>query len=392
MKLKQRPDDFQVEEITSVVPGKTGSFGYYRLEKRSIGTPEAIQAFCKQLKIDHRRVRYGGLKDRHAVTIQYLTIEGGPRQRLRDKQFQLHYLGQVEEPYGPSSFSGNHFSITIRDLEQRDLDQCLRALEEVNASLVGNYFDDQRFGSVGSDRQFIARCLIEGDEEQALKLALSAPYEFDRSVEKKIKMLLREKWGQWNIILPQLARGYMQQIVAYLACHPQDFRSAFPKIPFFLRNMYLSAYQSHLWNRILSRFMVANFSADRLVRVLQKSETIPMPKQLSESEQTALLAQNIPLPSSRIKLAGENPLQPYFEAVLEEEGLQLANLKLKHYKEPFFSKGDRPAFYSPEGLKTEIGWDKHNKGHRKLKLMFKLPRGSYATLLVKRITAVKAWT
>jgi tRNA pseudouridine13 synthase len=391
MKLKQRPDDFQVEEVSTFTPGTSGPYAYYRLEKRSIGTAEALQKICKALRIDQRRLRYGGLKDRHAVTVQYLTIEDGPRRHLRDQQVHLRYLGQVEEPYGPQSFTGNRFSITLRDLDKPELEQVEQALEEVKQSLIGNYFDDQRFGSVSREGQFVARYLIVGKNEEALKLALSSPYEFDRSAQKKTKQIIRSKWGKWAEVLPEMPPGHHYHIAAFLKDNPDNYRAAFAKIPFFLRNMYLSAYQSYLWNRILAKWMVGTFSADRLVAVQQKSEVMPMPRQLSDAEREQFKQSSIPLPSARLKLAPDHPMTPFINEVMAEEGLQLQDLKLKHYKEPFFSRGDRPAFYEPEHLRSETGWDKWNKGNRKLKLTFTLPRGSYATLLVKRITAISPW-
>ena len=41
MKLKQDPDDFQVEELTDVRPGPEGPFAFYRLDKRGWSTPDA---------------------------------------------------------------------------------------------------------------------------------------------------------------------------------------------------------------------------------------------------------------------------------------------------------------------------------------------------------------
>jgi tRNA pseudouridine13 synthase len=68
MKIKQQPQDFCVEELTSVQPGQDGPYAFYRLEKESLGTPEAIDAICRKWRIARRRIGYGGLKDRHAQT------------------------------------------------------------------------------------------------------------------------------------------------------------------------------------------------------------------------------------------------------------------------------------------------------------------------------------
>ncbi len=391
MKLKSRPDDFQVEEVTSVVAGTTGAYAFYRLTKKSMGTPEAIQRICRELNVDPRRVRYGGLKDRHAETIQYLTIDEGPERHFRDALIQLKYLGRVDEPYGPQSFSGNRFGITIRDLDQPALDRMLESLEEARHGLIANYFDDQRFGSVGADQQFVARALIDGNDEKALKLAISTYYEHDRSQERKAKALLRQHWGNWQKLTNKMPNGFLSHIVVHLSRQPDDYRGAFALIPFFLRNMYLSAYQSSLWNRILSCWLMTSLPVTSLIAVQQKHQSIPMPVHLSQEQITELKDLEIPLPSSRAEMAMDHPFKPSVDAVLIEEGLSMNQIKLKHYKEPFFSKGNRPAFYVPEGLQHELGWDKLNKGHRKIRLTFALPRGSYATLLIKRISTGVPW-
>jgi tRNA pseudouridine13 synthase len=75
------------------------------------------------------------------------------------------------------------------------------------------------------------------------------------------------------------------------------------------------------------------------------------------------------------------------EEVLEVEGLTLAEIRIKGMQKPFFSKGERAACVRPADLGHETGTDELNAGRRKLALRFELPRGSYATMLVKRITS-----
>ena len=75
MKLKRQPEDFRVEELPLVEGGDRGRFGFYRLTKRGVGTLEAIEEIRRRRwNLSGRQIGYGGLKDRHAVTIQYLTI------------------------------------------------------------------------------------------------------------------------------------------------------------------------------------------------------------------------------------------------------------------------------------------------------------------------------
>ena len=94
MKLKCLPTDFQVEELTSVVP-RNGPFALYELRKQSLGTLEAVQAIAQRWRIAPADISFGGLKDKHAVTCQYLTVAEGPRRNLRQTNLELTYLGQV---------------------------------------------------------------------------------------------------------------------------------------------------------------------------------------------------------------------------------------------------------------------------------------------------------
>src|SRR5439155_21930951 len=95
MKLKQTPEDFQVEELTDVVPTGEGPFALDRMEKRGWATPDALAAVRRRWKIQPNRLSYGGLKDRHALTVQYLTIFRGPSRKLTHHDIHLEYLGQV---------------------------------------------------------------------------------------------------------------------------------------------------------------------------------------------------------------------------------------------------------------------------------------------------------
>ena len=97
---------------------------------------------------------------------------------------------------------------------------------------------------------------------------------------------------------------------------------------------------------------------------------------------------SLPLPSARLKPDPCAPWAVIVWEVLREEGLTLAELKIKGMQKPFFSKGDRAGCVRPANLAQESGADELNAGRRKLTLRFDLPKGSYATMLVKRVTAL----
>jgi tRNA pseudouridine13 synthase len=96
-----------------------------------------------------------------------------------------------------------------------------------------------------------------------------------------------------------------------------------------------------------------------------------------------------PLPSHRVVFEDNDPRQPIYDQVLGEEGLTTDQLKLKGLREMFFTRGDRPALCLPANLDYRADTDETRPGKRKLQLAFELPRGSYATLVIKRLTAEK---
>jgi tRNA pseudouridine13 synthase len=387
MKLKQQPEDFQVEERTDIVPGEQGAFALYRLAKRGWATPDAIQAIRRRWHLDLNRVSYGGLKDRHAQTVQYISIYHGPKRGLTHHGVSLEYLGQVTAPYTSRDIRANRFRITLRDLGTEELAAARQALEEVRRDGVPNYFDDQRFGSVDARGEFVARLMVLGRYEEALRQALAAPYEFDRAEQKKEKAILRQHWGNWPGLKERLPRGHARSLVDYLAHHPGDFRGALARLRPDLRGLYLSAYQSHLWNRMLAWWVRKTCRSEQLLPVRLRLGEVPMPRQLDDEQRAHLLGLQLPLPTARLPVDPADPRQEPMEVILREEGIERGQLKLKGFREMFFSKGERAAWCRVSGLEYESGPDERQGRRHQLVLAFELPRGSYATLIVKRITA-----
>jgi tRNA pseudouridine13 synthase len=386
MKLKQRPEDFHVEELTDVEAGQAGEFAYYRLEKHGLTTPDAIAAIQRRWKLDPRRISFGGLKDRHAHTIQYLTIHRGPARNLNQDGLGLTYLGRIARPYGSEDIRANRFRITLRDLGPDGMSRIESALPELASVGVPNYFDDQRFGSVAGTA-FIAREMVLGNFETALRLALVAPYEFDRPRERREKAVLAARWGDWPAARGELPDGHARQIVGYLTQHPTDFRGACALLRPELQGLYLAAWQSHLWNRMLARWLTDHVPAGQLARLRLKAGDVVMPRSLPVERAGEWDTLIIPLPSARLKVDPQAPWASVVEAVMAQEGIPLAEMRIKGMRRPFFSKGERAAKVAVANLTSTPGDDEAHAGRRKVTLAFELPRGCYATMVVKRLTA-----
>src|SRR5262249_31025977 len=178
--------------------------------------------------------------------------------------------------------------VTLRDLRPDAGARAGRARGEVRAEGVPNYFDDQRFGSVTPGGAFIARLLVLGRFEDALRLALTGPYEHDRAAQKQEKATLRSHWGDWSACKDLLPRGHARSPLDYLLHPPGDFRGAVARLRPELRGLYLSAYQSHLWNRMLARWLQDHCRVEQLVPVELRLGTLPFWRGLDESQRHEL--------------------------------------------------------------------------------------------------------
>ncbi|MBI1313995.1 tRNA pseudouridine(13) synthase TruD [bacterium] len=389
MKLKSRPEDFRVEELTSVAPSR-GAFALYRLTKQSIGTVEVISQIVEQWNIPRWRISYGGLKDRHAITVQYLTIQDGPQTSLQQTLFELEFLGHVDRAFTASDISGNRFELVLRDMTADEVDAAVAAAGEVRRSGFANYYDDQRFGSLCDSGEWVAKAWCLGDWERALWLALADPHPFDRAAEKRQKEILREHWGRWGECKQALDKSHRRSVITFLAdkeavSKPIDFRGAFGCLSIDLRGLYLSAWQSAVWNRMLDRLLRSSVDASRLRDLELRAGIVALPASLTKDEAAALQNVELPFPSAKPRTDDEAALA-LLDAVLQDEGLERRQLRIKHPKDSFFSKGVRPALINVESLWASIDDDELHRDRRKLILNFDLPRGSYATMLVKRLT------
>jgi|HubBroStandDraft_6_1064221.scaffolds.fasta_scaffold05351_4 tRNA pseudouridine13 synthase len=388
MKAKCQPEDFRVEEIAQVRPD-TGPFSLYRLTKHSLGTPEAIDAICRAWRLRRETVGIGGLKDRHAVTQQYVSIESGPRRRLAQKNFSLEYLGQMSREFTSKDILANRFEIVLRDLEPSDAERIVRELPSVIAEGVPNYFDDQRFGSVGESGDFVARPWCLGDYERTLWLAIAEANEHDRGDVRDEKRALRDRWGDWPACRQSAVRPVSRAVFERLCRQPGDFRGAFVRIPQPDRRMYLAAFQSELWNRILAETVRGIVDSTELFPVEIGRQHLPFYRTVRPPVAVDVLSAPLPLPCARERHE-LGPRTELYERVAAEFGLECRTLRVKFPRDSFFSRGSRAAVFRPQSLSDSIGPDELAGGadgaRSKLTLRFDLPPGCYATVLVKRLT------
>ena len=390
MKLRRIPEDFQVTEQTDLRPA-SGQWALYRLTKKSTGTPEAVSSICRQWGLSRNRISYGGLKDRHAITSQHLSIRNGPPQSLDRDGLQLEYLGQTARPFTSAEIRSNHFIITVRSLSRSQALNADSAARIVQDCGLPNYFDDQRFGSLGFSGEWIAKEWCLKNWERALWLALADAHPDDSGTEKQQKQLLRDHWGNWPECQKQLARSHRRSIVTFLADkvnagREPDFRGALARLNSDLRGLYLSAWQSALWNRVASGVLAESLPPDSPQTELPLQSGPAVFPLATGPQQPQLQELKIPLPSARIQPPPGLPGR-ILQQVLDQEQISLRQIRVTYPRDRFFSRSSRALIVCPAELRTTVQSDDLYPEKHLLKLEFQLPRGSYATLLVRRLFA-----
>lgn len=383
MKLRQLAEDFVVEELSAVRPDR-GRFALYRLRKRGYATLDAVRSIARLWKVPRQRIAFGGLKDVQAVTEQYLTIEAGPRRSLRQSKFQLKYLGQCERPFHASDMTGNRFRLTLRQLGSRWQQHLPEALAALTRDGLPNYFDDQRFWSLGRSGKFVAAAWIRRDYEEACRLVLTDPLDSDRPEDRRQRARLAKHWGDWSRVASGLEPGDGRSMVEYLAAQPGDYRRALTRIAHDQRSIYLAAYQGYLWNELLNEHLQSVCLPGQLAAIPLRTGQVHLYRELNESQRADLTQLLLPLPSARLAPASSE-IEALMTRVLARHNLERRQIKIDYPRDTFFSKGERRAIVFAQQLSHRLDADELHPGKQKAILRFELPRGSYATMLVKRV-------
>lgn len=173
-RLKQRPEDFVVEEIPAYAPSGAGEHVFVRFTKRDATTLDAVRAFARALDCDPREVGFAGMKDKRAVATQTISLHtprGVDPKAVAARALSLAVDGIVVHeaaPHGnklkPGHLEGNRFEITVRDVARDRIAEVTAALDRVARVGVPNAFGSQRFGVEG-DNARRALAWLRGEEK-----------------------------------------------------------------------------------------------------------------------------------------------------------------------------------------------------------------------------------
>ena len=169
---------------------------------------------------------------------------------------------------------------------------------------------------------------------------MAEPNLHDRPREKEQKQILRDYWGDWIKCKAMLDRSHRRSIVTYLCDHPTDFKRAVALIRQDLRGIYISAFQSWVWNKWLSQLIIENAGTATLDRLdsLCGPLAIPVSKFECTIGNRSIYDLNLPLPSARQHDWPSGTLAS-LEEILRPLEMDVRQMRLKYPRDTFFSKG-----------------------------------------------------
>ncbi len=382
-RLRVRPDDFRVDEDAALELSASGPFRVYRLRKTGWTTTDALARIERRHRLAPGSFAYGGRKDRHAVTTQLVTIRDPRDLSCTEDRITLIAAGRATEPMSPSAIRGNGFEIVLRGLDDDDAGAVIRTAARLSVAGVPNYFDDQRFRSWDPELGLPAAHMLKGDWETALKMVLARPRPGDRRADAEHRARLDEAWWDWERCLASARTAAERRVFAFMVRRGADYPAAVNLLPRAELSMLLSAWQSWLWNRVAAGIVAGR--ADLAVEVPGTAGSYVFPVALSPEASGELAGMEIPTADAKV-LRRDAAAAALYEPLLREQGLRPRDLRLDPLRRAYLRSAPRRVLVRPADLRAHRGPDELAPGRTAVTLSFSLPRGSYATMVVKAAT------
>jgi tRNA pseudouridine13 synthase len=253
--IRQVPEDFFVEEIPLFRPSGTGQHVIAQVEKRAASTFDLLLFLSKAVKVSERVIGYAGLKDARAVARQYVSIPKVAPERVlavRHRRFKILSAVRNEKPLKIGYLKGNRFTIRIREPDLTRLEAARAALDRLVARGMPNAYGSQRFG-VRQDGHLLGRAMVQEDWREFADQLLGRP----QSVERNPRIIeARRAYDRGDLAAAKAAfplRHRSEKRAVGVLLRGGSPRVAFDRIGSGPRRIWLSAWQSYLFNSVLDR-------------------------------------------------------------------------------------------------------------------------------------------
>ncbi len=150
------PRDFTVEENPLYEFSGSGEHLILQVRKKGLSTWELTDLLSNRLGIPKRQIGYAGLKDKHALTTQYLSLPATVEkqlERFEDERVKILHTTRHENKLRVGHLKGNRFRLRFKKVLGVQKEKIERVLDWIEANGMPNYFGEQRFGTGGNNWQ-----------------------------------------------------------------------------------------------------------------------------------------------------------------------------------------------------------------------------------------------
>ncbi len=411
-RLKRRIEDFQVEELGPApekVDGGRRTAAWVRLANWE--TNRFVREASHRLGISRRGIQFSGNKDKRAVTLQWFTIRAPVDKvrtlsRMNGVDVLEAYPTQRERELG--DHTGNRFRIVVRgvDMEPAEAGRRAHGVEQELADAGGfpNFYGPQRFGSLRPNTHLVGRELVHGRFQEAIDVYVStlAVGEDEKTRAAREYYATTHDAPGASKRLEGTGADYERALLNELAKDPERPERAFGAFPRTLQTLFVFAYQSYLFNRILSRRIEGDLP---VARPVEGDLVVPIEEGNPGDEWLPVLARNlsrVTTEAARGRLAVTGLLvgtqAPYADgepgriehAVVDEEGVRPKDFIVPEALH-LSSKGSRrPLAVRVPSMEAEAAPDGLEEDRTKVTLAFDLPKGVYATVVLREFLKLES--
>ncbi len=261
-RLRTIPEDFRVIEKSDMPLEAPGHFTAAVITSKNWETNRLIRIMARKLRISRRNIMFCGTKDKRAITTQlfvfHTTLENVQSMWLTDiiveKAYSTHKRVNIGDLFG------NKFEVVLRSMGQ-PIETCREIADEAAGQLrdlggFPNFFGIQRFGAVRPITHKIGRLIVEGEFKKAVDSYLFDMVENEsaETMEARLRLKTEQNYADALVYFPDHL-GFEKAILNHLAVNPDDHVEALKQLPKNLLMMFIHAYQSYIFNKMLSRRM-----------------------------------------------------------------------------------------------------------------------------------------
>ncbi|HJV37168.1 tRNA pseudouridine(13) synthase TruD, partial [Geomonas sp.] len=251
--IKSIPEDFLVEEIPAYQPSGQGEHCYAVIEKRGIATLEALRRLSKALGVQERDLGYAGMKDSVGLTRQTISIPRVKPETVLSLQIPgLTVLSATlhGNKLRLGHLKGNRFRIRVREVAAGAATLAEQSLSILAERGVPNRFGSQRYGAQGNSH-LIGAAMLRRDYKGAVDALIGDPGSVgDERWSQAIDAYRRGDLEGSLALFPGHFRGE-RELLGRLVQRPDAWERAFNSVQPRLKRLYLSAFQSSLFDQVL---------------------------------------------------------------------------------------------------------------------------------------------